>query len=222
MSLLRLRAHVAKAAETLRSYDPRFAAEKPELGELRPSGLVEGVQEQSIRVVAQGRVTEPLARDLPGVGLEKYVLSPDELVEALEEHGSPELAARVGELLAGYHRAHLVGPGFGTELYEGLMLAPAEVNLKVQNEGVERFIRSLAAGGADVDVRTVAVGRRLVLATESVDILKTVSYTIRVKAYAKSAEYHVDIQIGDPPDGEVQVKHDLPDAAGPDILEALS
>jgi hypothetical protein len=34
------------------------------------------------------------------------------------------LGRRLVRLLANWHRAHLIGPGFGTELFTGMMLAP--------------------------------------------------------------------------------------------------
>jgi len=43
--------------------------------------------------------------------------------------------------LAGWQRAHSIGPGLGAESGEGIRYAPPEVNLGYQNSGIEQFIR---------------------------------------------------------------------------------
>ena len=93
MDLMKVREEIARAGEVLRSYDPTFASTRPELGEMQPSTLLAGAHEQPIGIGAEGRVTQPLARDLPGIGLEKYQLTPQEL-GALKTK-PPELAAEL-------------------------------------------------------------------------------------------------------------------------------
>jgi hypothetical protein len=65
--------------------------------------------------------------------------------------------------IIGYQLAHASGPGFGlaSECADGIMLAPEPVNWILQNDGVERVIRSLHnqvhAQGFDVQVAITAV-----------------------------------------------------------------
>jgi Bacterial toxin 4 len=218
--LLRLQGEVARAAEVLRSNDATFSS-KVSQGDARASSLVrrKGVQEREIVARASGRITEPLARDLPGMGLERYALRPEDL-------GSlPTKAKGLGEdlaaLLADYHRAHLVGPGFGGELYEGMMLAPRSVNLELQNKGVETFIRTSRSAGLDVTLEVRAVGRRLEIpledgSIETIDILREVHYTIRGVG---DTTYRVSIEITNPPGGAGKVMSTIPEnAPGGDVL----
>ena len=215
MSLLELRRVVVeRAAETLRVYEGRFTSTTVPPGPVGPSGLVRGVQERQIEARGAGRIGEPLARDLPGVGLEKYALTPRDLAELPTI--PPGLGRLLANLLRGYHRAHLIGPGFGGELFEGLMLAPEVVNLEAQNKGVEKFIRDLAAAGADVHVDAHATGRQLLVPLEGggiepVEILTRVEYTIKVDHPERgSAEHRVVIEVGDPPNGTVVVESTIP------------
>lgn len=53
------------------------------------------------------------------------------------EHGRPELE--------GMHRAHTLGQGTGFESPFGILYAPAEVNLIIQNNGIEEYLRGLQA-----------------------------------------------------------------------------
>jgi hypothetical protein len=224
-ALLRLRDAVARAGETLRVYGPGFTSDVAQ-GAAKESTLVPGQQEIPLDVRASGDITEPLARDLPGVGLEKYMLRPEELATLPTTPAS--LGRRLARLLRGYHRAHLVGPGFGSELWEGLMLAPENVNLKVQNKGVEAFIRSAAQAGVDVHLDTQATGRRIEVrltdgTTERVDILSRVEYTIRGSiGEGDPVTYRVEIDVGPPPAGQVSVKSDIPEGAvGGEVLAAF-
>ena len=96
-------------------------------------------------------VGEPLARDLPGLGLEEYMLPPRALCR-FAGRKRKDLGRATGEFCcaAGSGRTWSV-PGFGTELFTGMMLAPEHVNQEVQNKGVEHFIRTAAAiEGAEV------------------------------------------------------------------------
>jgi hypothetical protein len=45
--------------------------------------------------------------------------------------------------LPGYHRAHLLGPGLGADMPQGILYAPADVNLRLQNSGIEHMIRTM-------------------------------------------------------------------------------
>jgi hypothetical protein len=115
------------------------------------------------------------------MGLEKYVLSPAAIGKL--RTNPPELAARLQSMLADYHRAHLVGPGFGDELFEGIMLAPRGFNLGAQNEGVEDVVRAMHAAGRDISLDLHATGTRLAIPLadgtfEHVDILRSVTYVI--------------------------------------------
>ncbi|MBO3751114.1 hypothetical protein J5X84_34005 [Streptosporangiaceae bacterium NEAU-GS5] len=58
---------------------------------------------------------------------------------------------RVG--LEGWHRAHSQGAGIGVEQAAGILYAPPEVNLQLQNSGIEEFIREVHQQRApDVEV----------------------------------------------------------------------
>ncbi len=213
-ALLRLRDTVMRTGETLRVFAPDVESSTTP-GATSASGLLSGVPQQDITVTASGQVSEPLARDLPGAGLEEYALTPGDLADLPTQ--PPGLAGRLYRLLRGWHRAHLVGPGMGAELWEGLMLAPEQVNLQVQNEGVERFIRSAAAAGVDVHVTAVAQGRRLAVPleggrVETVDVLAGVTYTITGSVGGGDpVSYRVRITVGAPPAGEVAVvESDIP------------
>ena len=225
LGLLRFRDAVARAGEILRSYGPGFRATQ-ETSAPSATPLIEGVPETTHAVRAEGDITEPLARDLPGVGLEGYMLTPQELAGL--PTAPPGLARQLADLLRGYHRAHLVGPGFGAELFEGIMLAPEDVNLHAQNEGVEHFIRSAAAAGVDVHLATQASGRRLRVrlqdgGVEHVDVLSRVEYTITGSVEGGDpVTFTVVIDVGAPPNGSVEVRSTIPEnAPGADVLAAF-
>ena len=225
LELMRLRDAAARAGEILRSYGPQFTA-TPRAGEPTPVAdrLVAGVPERLITVEASGVVSEPLARDLPGLGLEEYMLPPRELADLPTR--ARGLGQRLAQLLAKWHRAHLIGPGFGTELFTGMMLAPESVNLRAQNEGVEHFIRTAAAvEGVTVEVKATAHGRRLEVPLrrgrpEQIDVLSRVEYSITVThEQGATRTYEVTIEIGDPPGGEIRVDSTIPPTApGGDVL----
>ena len=129
-------------------------------------------------------------------------------------------------LLRGWQRAHLIGPGFGTELFTGMMLAPEHVNQHAQNKGVEHFIRTAAEiEGAEVSVRVRADGRRLEVplrggGTEHIDVLTQIDYSITITLEGGRTETHrVRITIGPPPEGAVRVDSTIPATApGGDVL----
>lgn len=223
LELMTLRGTVARGAETLRSYGPQFTAEVPTVGPRSRDPLIKGIQDRPITVSASGVVGEPLDRNLPGLGLEEYMLPARELAQLETKR------AGIGKKLAdlrGWQRAHLIGPGFGTELFTGMMLAPESVNQVVQNEGVEHFIRTAAGiDGAEVTVSATAQGRRLEVGlkgngVEHIDVLTRVDYTIKIKLEGGRTETHsVAIEIGPPPEGAVKVDSTIPaDAPGGDVL----
>jgi hypothetical protein len=55
----------------------------------------------------------------------------------------PGSDATVG--LPNYDIAHLWGPGFGDEAWDGMMFAPIEVNQKWQSRGIEQRLRDMQA-----------------------------------------------------------------------------
>jgi hypothetical protein len=121
-----------------------------------PAGSGRRIRQTTIDVTAQGRVTEGIFRR----GYEDILPAAGELAEL--EGVTPAQRERLARLLSNYQRAHLVGPGFGTELVEGIMFAPAEVNLGVQNAGVEEFLRRAAAAeDTEVMLHVEAHGQRL-------------------------------------------------------------
>lgn len=228
MALLRLRDQTSRAGAILQSYDPAFSASTI-VGPVRQSKLVSGIEERLVEVRARGRVAEPLARNLPGMGLERYMLAAREL-RGLPTI-PPALAGELADLLRGYHRAHLIGPGFGGELSEGLMFAPERVNLEAQNEGVEHFIRrAREASGVELSVKARARGARLIVPLtnnriEYVDVLRHVEYRITgTRDNGEQIHYLVAIKIGDPPDGRPKIiKNTVPaDAPGGDVLARLA
>jgi hypothetical protein len=65
-----------------------------------------------------------------------------ELGAGKPRQGFEEVLERPGLAgLPGFHRAHLVGAGFGAESPLGVLYTPAAVNLRLQNSGIEDFIR---------------------------------------------------------------------------------
>lgn len=226
-ALLRLQDQViGRTREVLRWLDPTFSSNTA-IGALTESGDLAGLQEQPVDVTAAGNIGEPIRRDLPGVGLERYLLTPSEIAELHTE--PPELAGQLAGLLRGYQRAHLVGPGFGGELFEGLMLAPEKMNLEAQNDGVEKFVRDSRAAGVEMSVDVHASGRRLVVplaegGIEHVDVLTRVEYDITgTLGDHPSQKYRVVIEVGPPPNGAVTViESTIPaDAPGGDVLQRL-
>ena len=83
-----------------------------------------------------------------------------EVGSAVSRLGLEDSLPRAVEVsLAGWQRAHQVGPGLGAESGEGIRYAPPEVNLSYQNCGIEAFIREFneeRAPGVKLYLRTVA------------------------------------------------------------------
>src|SRR5262249_11123556 len=103
-----------------------------------------------------GVVAEPQDRAAPGSNLNQYLTAASEFHDPAEGRKpeqpliAPKLRWLLSNLLAGYHRAHAVGPGFAGELFEGMTLAPQAGNLDAQNKGVAHFVRELAKTQATV------------------------------------------------------------------------
>ena len=204
MALERVRRQVMEVGqEFLRSYGEGFTA-RPELGDVSASSTLVGTRQRTISVSASGKIYEPLNRRLPGMGLERYMLTPGAIAKL--KTVPPGVGRRLAERLGwssedggrrAFHRAHLVGPGFGSELFEGMMLAPPDVNLRAQNNGVEELIRIMGAAGREVTLDVKATGTRYVLdleggGTEEVDVLSQVEYRIHEEG---KADKHVVITV---------------------------
>jgi hypothetical protein len=215
MALGEVQQRIVDAMEALRAHDPTFSATVEPVGDVEPSDLVAGLQEQEIAVTATGRVSEPLFRQ----GFEKQLRSAGKLAGL--KSGFRE---RLAQLLARYHLAHLIGPGFGGELREGIMLAPPDMNLGAQNDGVETFIRWAKEAGARLTLTAKATGRRLMVpldggGTAHVDVLTRVEYRIKIDGY--DPELVVDITVSDPPNGRATVEHSDVPADAPGAAELL-
>lgn len=180
--------------------------------------LSDALRFSDLQVSATGVLSEPLARSLSGMGQERYVLRPSG-IRALPT--SPAwLAGRLADLVAGWERAHLIGPGFGGELFAGLMLAPWGVNQLAQNRGAERILRQLAearrsTGGPAVAPTVTATGRRLAIPLanggfEFADLLTSVRYEL-----PRPGRAPVRIEIHVNPDGSWRVSHNLPAGTWP-------
>jgi hypothetical protein len=174
--------------------------------------VLSATEVMDVNVSATGTLGEPLARNLPGVGLEGYLLTPRQIGELLTDPAG--LGQRLAQLLAGYHRAHMVGPGFGDELFAGIMLAPAAFNLDTQNKGIEALLRAFASRGEDVQVTIHATGTRHAIpmangSVEHVDILKSITY--EVHRPGSSRPMVVEYLVGAPPGGAVTMgRNDIP------------
>ncbi|GAA4878632.1 polymorphic toxin type 4 domain-containing protein [Actinomycetospora straminea] len=179
-----------------------------------PAGELFGVltvAEPTVR--ADGVLGEPLARDLPDVGLEKHLPTPDDIRGLPTD--PPWLAARLADLLTSagheWERAHLIGPGFGAELFEGITLAPRGVNQIAQNRGIEGFLRHAAETvGGDVRVAAEVHSRRLAIPLaggtfEHIDVMESVHYRVPVQ---DGPPLIYDIYVN--PDGSWHVEHNLP------------
>ncbi|HEX5543350.1 MAG TPA: polymorphic toxin type 4 domain-containing protein [Micromonospora sp.] len=166
-------AEAAARADTIRS---RLTS-TPSVADLPRPQLLDELRLSDLDVIAEGALREPIAR----AGLEKVQLSPAQIAGL--KTVPPRLAARLAELFERWQRAHLVGPGFGTELVEGIMLAPEGVNQLVQNKGIEDALRRAHGLGAEVPLTARAKGRRLAIplqngTTEVVDVLESARYKI--------------------------------------------
>ena len=164
---------------------------------------------------ATGTLSEPLAR----AGLENHTLGSAEI--RAHPTSPPWLRNRLADLVQGWQRAHLIGPGFGGELFVGLMLAPWGVNQLAQNRGIERMLRDIAdaargGSGFAITPTVTATGRRLSIPLagggfEYVDVLGSVVYELA--RGTNQPPYRIAIAVN--PDGSWAVTHDLPAGTWP-------
>ena len=162
---------------------------------------------------AEGTTRQPLGRTTRGVGLERAFLRPSEIGALRSE--TPGLAARLASLMRDWERAHMVGPGFGSELFEGLALAPWGVNHQAQNDGIEAVIRALHESGADPQAVVQANTRTLVVPLvgggfQEFDVLSSVRYDVTAPGHGT---FFFDVQVR--PDGSWNVTHNVPPALAP-------
>ncbi|WP_125130397.1 polymorphic toxin type 4 domain-containing protein [Microbacterium sp. 10M-3C3] len=191
------------ARETLRA--------RPDLVTSAPAAeLFDALQSGSPEFRAEGTMREGLARgEVPGVGLEGYMISAGEVGRLRTE--PPGLAARLASFLFGWQRAHLVGPGFGSELFAGLALAPEGVNQIAQRQGIELLIRHLRDTGADPHATITAKVRRLAVplasgSPEAVDVLSSIRYEVTTSGRPAKVTFEITVH----PDGSWSVTHDIP------------
>lgn len=211
--LANLRDEINRAGEILRSYHRRFDVKVGEPGPRQST--IAGTTEEQFSVTARGEPGDSFNRSMQGIGLEKYMLTPKQIGEL--RTNPPSLARRLANLFAGYQRAHLIGPGFGGELYEGLMLAPEAVNQVTQNKGVEQFIRDQVNNKAKPHVEVKVTGRRIEVpmqngTVEHIEVMTRIEYTIEL---AGGKSHRVVFEVTAPPNGTaVMVENTLPAPAG--------
>jgi len=114
------------------------------------------------------------------------------------EHGRPEVA--------GMERAHTLGQGTGFESPFGILLAPAEVNQIIQNNGVEELLRGFQAAAAP--------GERFHLSTltqahSGTSRLAEVRYRVSVERGSGSPEFLFEYRIAVGRDAPFAVEHGL-------------
>ncbi|MEO0442264.1 MAG: DUF4157 domain-containing protein [Pseudomonadota bacterium] len=118
----------------------------------------------------------------------------------------------------GHHRAHTLGQGTGFESPFAIPYAPAEVNLAIQNDGIEEFMRGLrdeAPAGAHFHVRTETHMR-----PGSLD-LESITYRIEVSQGGRRAEFfEFDIQVAGTPD-QPKISYGIPSVTQNPELAAL-
>jgi hypothetical protein len=153
------------------------------------------------KTTIEGTIKEPIAnrkQDAPNFNESKYYPS----------------ASAVG--LPGYHKAHLFGPGFGDEAYDGITYAPADFNLKWQNSGIEQEIRDLVEAakpsGATIHLKTEVVTHPRDVAGGNA--LATVDYevTVILPNGDQKGLLRVHLEVDPPPSGRV---HDVKVEEGP-------
>jgi hypothetical protein len=140
--------------------------------------VVDALTAWDVATRATGQLSEPLSRRLPGLNMQQYLISAREIGRL--PTSPPWLGRRLARMFRRWEQAHLIGPGFGAELFEGIMLAPRGVNQIVQNKGIEDALRS-ASGLHDVHISVRGRGRRLAIPLdngtfEHVDIMEAVDY----------------------------------------------
>jgi len=126
---------------------------------------------------------------------------------------------RPGEVnRTGYHRAHTLGQGTGFESPFAIPYAPAKVNLAIQNDGIEEFLRGLrdeAPAGAHFHLRTETHMR-----PGSLD-LDSITYRIEASQGGRRAEFfEFDIKVTGPPDSPT-ITYSIPTVTQNPELAAL-
>lgn len=126
--------------------------------------------------------------------LEGSIIMCNEVRQATDRKGYEKMlfsATQVG--LEGWHRAHSQGAGLGNEMREGILYAPPEVNLKLQNQGIEQHIR---------DIRDqLNPAAKLLLTTETKAHegsrrLKSIDYKLEVEINGKRTRlYEASIEV---------------------------
>jgi hypothetical protein len=156
-----------------------------------------------------------------------------ELRDGIARQGFEGEVLRAGEvdpIVAGYHRAHMWGAGFGDEARDGIMLAPPSVNLMFQNAGVEKALRDLqdAAGpGGKVLVTVSATSHATnTVAPAGHDTLAHVAYSFEIQRANEPPirVAQVDITVPPPPvtNPNVQIKREASGSEqGAALLAAL-
>ena len=144
----------------------------------KPETVLDALTVSELRTRAVGQLGEPMAR----TGLERKAMP--SVSELRDLPTTPSwLGRRLAQLLDGYERAHLIGPGFGAEDIVALMLAPHSVNQFVQNRWIEKVLRK-AAERLEVNIVAVARGREIAIPLANgkydyVKILDEVSYFLK-------------------------------------------
>ncbi len=183
---------------------PRF------IGDLHPSDM---------RTAGTGGI-ESIERRINTVDNSQTVTITGEILPAMDRLRAPNYnneemwrVLRENHNLPDYQAAHLAGPGFGDEAAAGMMLAPSEVNLVLQNGRAERFLRqdlpALAEAasrrlGRRVSIRYVAVATSHPGTVAGGAALKEVEYTF--SAVMDGGEVtlgRIEFSVGLPPAGKV-------------------
>jgi Bacterial toxin 4 len=112
--------------------------------------------------------------------------------------------------LPDYELAHLWGPGFGDEAWDGMMYAPRAVNQEWQNRGIEQRLRDLQtlAGPRGVSIELVAKASAFPIQTwRGHQLLKEASYVFSSRVPGRPAVWmgRVEILVGPPPHAPVTV-----------------
>jgi len=118
----------------------------------------------------------------------------------------------------GYHRAHTLGQGTGFESPFAIPYAPSKVNLAIQNDGIEEFLRGLrdeAPAGTHFHLRTETHMR-----PGSLD-LESITYRVDVSQGGRRADFfEFDIQVSGPRNNP-NITYSVPTVTANPDLEAL-
>lgn len=130
------------------------------------------------------------------------------------------------------HRAHLWGPALGDEAAAGMFLAPATVNLKWQNDGIEKYLRNLArkagkkGGFVSLKAKATAWGDEVTktASTTGEKFLKSVEYEFEVHMPGKgSRKGKLTLNVPQPPALDVEMARknvwDHAEAEGRDLMK---